>query len=230
MFDLTDILFKQRSKPRGDEKFSHVSDLTTCLRAVAYRRRGVVPAPYTPQDLAKFALGHAYEQNTAKTLREAGHDAQEGAECAGFGLDVGHPDIILNGETLIETKTTSAGALYPKSDKEGRAGQPREVSTHHAIQAAAYALALGLPKAKVMVAHYGYEVAEAEHEIEPEQYRAQIEMLAREVVALTGPEMPLPPAEPPPPEVVPFDSCSYCRFTQCFRNPKHVAGFEDDDA
>ena len=32
----------------------------------------------------------------------------------------------------------------------------------HAIQAAAYALALGLPKAKVMVAHYGYEVAEAE--------------------------------------------------------------------
>ena len=225
---LLDILFAQRSKPRGDEMLTHIGDTITCLRAVAYRRRGVVPAPYTPQDLAKFALGHAYEQNTAKTLREAGHDAQEGAECAGFGLEVGHPDIILDGETLIETKTTSAGALYPKSDKEGRAGQPREVSTHHAIQAAAYALALGLPKAKVMVAHYGYEVAEAEHEIEPEQYRAQIEMLAREVVALTGPEMPLPPAEPKPRDVVPYDECGYCRWRMCERNPHHTPGFEEE--
>lgn len=221
MIDINAVLYAQRAIPRGDEALAHVADMTTCLRAVSYRRRGVEPEPYTAKDLAKFALGHAFEQNVARTLREAGHEAQEGVECAGFGLDIGHPDIILDRETLIETKTTTAGAVYPKSDKE-RAGQPREVSVHHAIQASAYALALDLPRAAVYVAHYGFEVVEVQHEIRPEDYRETIEHLAREVVALTGPEMPLPPAEPKPRDVVPYDECEYCRFRVCERNPHHA--------
>ena len=221
---LLHTLFEQRSLPRGDELLTHVADNTTCLRAVAYRRRGMKPEPYTAKDLAKFALGYAFEQNTAKTLREAGHEVQEGLEVSGFGLDIGHPDLVVDGKLLVETKTTSASATEPQKiagKPNPRAGLPREVSSHHALQAAAYALALGLDRAVVMVAHYGYEVEESSHVIRPEDYREQIEMLAREVVALTGPEMPLPPAEPKPRDVVPYDECSYCRMRMCSRNPKH---------
>ena len=220
-------LEQQRGTPRGDEALTHVADLTTCLRAVAYRRRGVTPAPLTQAELAKFAIGHGFEYEVAKSLAGAGHEVQEGVEASGFGLDVGHPDIIVDRELLIECKTSAGGAFYPKSSP--RAGQPKEVSVHHAIQASAYALMLDLPKAVVLVNHVGVTHAEVAHDVDPEAYRDQIEMLAREVVALTGPEMPLPPAEPPPPEVVPFDSCSYCRYRVCERNPKHQAGFEDDD-
>ena len=220
-------LFEERAKPRGDELLSHFADLTGCLRAVSYRRRGMTPEPFTANDLAKFALGHGYEYSTAKTLREAGHDVQEGVEVSAFGLDVGHPDLIVDGELLWEGKTTIAGANYPKSDKQ-RAGQPREVSVHHAIQAAAYALALGAPRAVVGVMHYGFECVEATHEVNPEDYREIIEERARAVVALTGPEMPIPPAEPPPSSVVEYDVCSYCRWKICEKNPKHTPGFEEE--
>lgn len=227
MIDLSSVLFAQRSISRGDELLTHVADLTTCLRAVSYRRRGMTPEPYTPKDLAKFALGHAFEQLTAKTLNEAGYETQQNVECSGFGLDVGHPDIILDRNLLIETKTTTAGPVYPKSDKE-RVGQPRPVSAHHAIQAATYALMLDLPRAVVYVAHYGFEVTEVQHEIRPENYREQVEMLAREVVALTGPEMPIPPAQPKPENVVPYDECGYCHWRMCERNPNHTPGFEEE--
>lgn len=230
MMDLTAVLFAQRSIPRPDQALTHVADLTSCLRATAYRRRGMQPEPFTARDLAKFAIGHGYEYEVAKTLREAGYDAVEDEEAQGFGLDIGHPDIIVFPDVdadmpnlVIECKTTDGGANYPKSDRE-RAGQPKEVSVHHAIQAAAYALMVGAPKAVVLVKHAGIgdrgheEVA---HVVEPEAYREQIEALAREVVALTGPEMPLPPAEPKPREVVPYDECGYCHWRQCERNPNH---------
>lgn len=217
---LLQTLYEQRNKPRGDELLTHVSDLTKCLRNVAYRRRGYTPAPFTPRDQAKFAVGHAYEQNTARTLREAGHEVQENVEVPGFGLDVGHPDIILDRQLLIETKTTDGGAVYPKSHK--RAGEIKDVSPNHAIQASAYAMSLELPRALVLVKHAGYNHDEMAHIIEPEDYRDQIEMLAREVVALTGPEMPLPPAVPKPPHVVPYDECDYCPWHICEKNPHHA--------
>jgi hypothetical protein len=218
---LIETLAATRGIPRGDEALTHVADLTTCLRAVAYRRRGATPEPFTARELAKFALGHGYEAEVAHTLTAAGHEVQTGIEVQAFGLDIGHPDILVDRELLIECKTTDGGANYPKSDRE-RAGQPKEVSPHHAIQAATYALALGVPKAVVLVKHAGIgdrgheEIA---HEIDPEAYREQIEMLAREVVALTGPDMPLPPAEPKPADVVPYDECAYCRYRLCERNP-----------
>ncbi len=213
-------LCTERAKPRGDEALTHVSDLTTCLRAVAYRRRGVVPEPYDAATLAKFAIGHAYEQNVAKTLREAGHAVDEGVEVSAFGLNVGHPDLIVDGEVLVETKTTDGGAYYPKSDKE-RAGEPKEVSAHHAIQASAYALALGIRRAVVLVKHAGFAHDEIAHDVDPERYRAKIESLAADVVALTDPASPLPPAEPKPRDVVPYDECAYCRFRVCERNPAY---------
>jgi hypothetical protein len=217
---LLQTLYAQRALPRGDELLTHVSDLTKCLRDVAYRRRGYTPAPFTPSELAKFAIGHAYEENAAKTLREAGHEVQENVVVAGFGLDTGHPDFIVDRALLVETKTTDGGAVYPKSHK--RAGELKEVSVNHAIQASAYALELELPKAIVLVKHAGYNHDEMAHVIEPEDYREQIEHLARQVVALTGPDMPLPPAVPPSSDVVPYDSCDYCKWYICHENPHHA--------
>lgn len=234
MIDLTAVLYAQRSVPRGDELLSHGSDVYSCLRASAYRRRGIKPMPYTKRDLAKFAIGHGYEMEVAQTLRDAGHVVRhdpKGFVVSAFGLDIIHPDILVDGKLLVEVKTTDGGANYPKSDRE-RAGLPKDVSTHHAIQVAMGALALGVPHAKVLVKHAGIgdrgheEVA---HDVRPEQYREQIEALAREVVALTGPEMPLPPAVPRPDTVVEYDECFYCRYHQCERNPKHTAGFEDEE-
>lgn len=222
---LVQTLFEQRAKPRGDEALTHVADLTTCLRAVAYRRRGVRPDALTQAELAKFAIGLGYEGEVAQTLTDAGHIVEENLEVQPFGLDVGHPDLFVDGQLLIECKTTSGGANYPKSDKE-RAGQPRGVSTHHAIQASAYAIGLGATKAVVLVNHIGFAHEEVAHDVNPEQYRDQIEMLAREVIALTGPEMPLPAAEPKPLEIVPYDECGYCRYRMCARNPKYDPALE----
>jgi CRISPR/Cas system-associated exonuclease Cas4 (RecB family) len=224
---LLNTLYQQRSLPRGDELLTHTTDIVECLRAVSYRRRGMTPAPFTRRDMAKFAMGHAFEHETARTLRKAGHDIQEGVEVAAFGLDIGHPDIIVDRELLLETKTTDGYPTYPKSDK-ARAGQPKEVSTHHALQASAYALALELPRAIVFVKYADFDHTEVPYEVNPEDYREIIEERARAVVALTGPEMPIPPAEPPPSDVVEYDVCSYCRFPQCEKNPKHTPGFEEE--
>lgn len=217
---LIQTLFEQRSKPRGDELLTHVSDLTTCLRAVAYRRRGLTPAPLTPQELAKFAIGHAYEHSVADTLRDAGHEIQEKIEVPAFGLDVGHPDIVIDREILLETKTTDAFTPKPA------------VSPNHAIQASAYAMALDLPCAVVLVKCAGgvnRGHSETTYDVDPEDYRDQIAMLAREVIALTGPEMPLPAARPKLRDVVPYDECGYCRWHQCPANPNHMPGFEDEE-
>ena len=70
---------------RVGTKCYYFGDLTECLRAVAYRRRGLVPEAYDAATLAKFAIGHAYEQNVARTLREAGHDVEEAWRCPGSG-------------------------------------------------------------------------------------------------------------------------------------------------
>jgi len=218
-------LFEQRSIPRGDELFTHGSDLTTCLRAVAYRRRGVKPEPYSPRELAKFAIGHGYEKEVAQTLRDAGHKVIHDPKnfvVSAFGIDIIHPDIFVDDAFLVECKTTDGGANYPKSDRE-RAGQPKEVSVHHAIQVALGALALGIQRATVLVKHAGIGDRgheEVVHDVDPEKYRAQIVSLAADVVALTGPDKPLPPAEPKPANVVEYDECSYCRWRMCERNPR----------
>jgi len=212
---LTDILFAERSKPRGDEAAAHIGDLYKCLRAVWYRRNGFEEEAPDRELLAKFQIGHDYEHGVAATLRAAGHDVVEGAEVEFLGLK-GHPDLIVgeienvgwksDWQYLIETKTTDA--RKPKD----------EVQPHHRVQAAAYALALGLSEAVVLVKHAGSHV-ETEYWIQPEASRALIERKAAEIHAQTGPGAPMPPAVPS--DVPPYDECQYCRFRQCERNPKH---------
>ena len=50
---------------------------------------------------------------------------------SGFGLDVGHPDLIIDRTLLCETKTTDGGAYEPKTTKDRKpnplAGQAKGV-------------------------------------------------------------------------------------------------------
>lgn len=239
MLDVTAALFAQRAIPRGDELFTHGQDLVTCLRAVAYRRRGLKPEPHTKRDLAKFAIGHGYEMEVADTLRAAGYDVLHDPKkfvVSAFGIDIIHPDIYLrDANHLVETKTSDGGANEPQkinNKPNPKAGQPKVVSSHHAIQVSLGAIAIAeeagvdVPAATVLVKHSGVGDRgheEVPHTVNPEQYRDIITILAKEVVDLTGPEMPLPPAEPKPEMIVPYDSCGYCRWRQCERNPQHVA-------
>jgi CRISPR/Cas system-associated exonuclease Cas4 (RecB family) len=211
---LTDILFAERSKPRGDEASPHIGDLYKCLRAVWYRRNGFEEEPADRELQAKFQIGHDYEHGVARTLRAQGHLVTEGVEADLLGLR-GHPDLIVafnatvgdeDPTLLIETKTTDA--RKPKD----------QVQPHHALQAAAYALALGLSEAVVLVKHAGSHV-ETEYWIQPEASRALIERKAAEIHAKTGQGAPMPPAVPS--DVPPYDECQYCRFRQCERNPQH---------
>lgn len=208
LIDLTAVLFAQRSKPRGDELLTHFSDVWTCLRAVYMRRNGYEPRPYTADELAKFQVGHDFEHGVARTLREAGHKVVEGLDVAAFGLDSGHPDLIVDDELALETKTTDA--RKPKDT----------VSKHHAVQVSMAALALKLPRAAVLVKHAGSHI-ETAYPVEPEGYRALIEERAAQVVAQTAPGQPMPPAVPS--DIPPYDECQYCRFSACERNPHYNA-------
>lgn len=222
-WDLTDMLFEQRSVRREDWAEAHVADMVGCMRATAYRRRGVEPEPYTRAELAKFAIGRGYEYAVAADLRERGHKVQHDPDftVVTFGL-TGHPDLIVDDELLVECKSGDGGSNYPKKDP--RAGEPKDVQPHHAIQAAAYALTPGLGIQFAGVQQYfGYDNGERWYPINPDAYRGVIEELSAEVLAKTGPEQPLPPAEPPPRDIVPYDACAYCKFSICERNPKYEA-------
>ncbi len=221
-FDLTALLFEQRSVPRGDEAQAHIADLYGCDRATWYRRNGYAPEPFSPEKLAQFALGHAYEENVAKTLREAGLRVEEGACVELHGL-TGHPDLVVSGidtvtgdtiePTLVECKTTQKRQPSP------------EASKHYAVQAAAYALALGLSKAKVLVFHFVGSFAEAEYDVDPEAWRATIARRATEIHDRTAPGEQIPPAVPDP--LAPW-GCQYCDFRMCEKNPKFVPQAEVD--
>jgi hypothetical protein len=233
--DLARTLFEQRSIRRGDELLTHASDLWTCLHAVARRRRGEQPEPFDAATLVKFQAGHDYEHGVARTLREIGHTVEESIDIPGFGLESIHPDLLVNDNLVIETKTTDART-------------PKEVcQPHHAFQVATSALAIaaarGLEtlKAVVLVRHASH--TEVAYDVPTEPWKALIEARAPMVVEYTNPERHLPEPFPlsevalpsdlahydPPKKgheggmILPYDECSYCRWRQCVRNPRHTA-------
>jgi hypothetical protein len=100
---------------------------------------------------------------------------------------------------------------------------------HHAVQASAYALALGIPRAIVLVKHAGAKGGrghlETTYEVNPEGYRALIEERALEILEDTVPGAPIPPADPG--ELAPW-GCSYCDWQMCSRNPKYTAPITEE--
>jgi hypothetical protein len=205
MTDLTDILFQERQKPRGDEREAHAADLYDCDLKTWFRRNGFQRRPFTKEKQAQFAQGHGYEKEVGHTLAKAGHDVVIDSEVSHLGI-TGHPDVIdLTDNNLIECKTTMMR-------------KPTGLSKHHAIQAAFYALAKNLPKAIVLVSHFG-SWEEVAYELDPEDYRATIERRAKEVLERTEPGTVMP--DPGPFDLADYDLCKYCDFTQCGKNPNH---------
>lgn len=228
--NVSDILAAARRADTRTDSHAHVADLYGCDRATWYRRNGYEAEPLDDATLRKFDVGHAVEAQIASRLSEAGEHVVCGLGVAlrveAYGLDgrnlrmneeteadevVGHPDLDLpDHDTLIEVKTTDVRRVAD------------EASPHYALQAAAYALALGRKRAVVHVTHTAlYGKDEAEYEIDPEQYRARVALRVAEVVELTAPGSPMPDAEPAA-ESAAF-ACRYCRWSQCSRNPEHVA-------
>ena len=210
MIDLTQVLFEQRGQPRGDEHSAHIADLYNCDRATWYRRNGYSPEPFTPEKLAQFAIGHGYEMEVGATLIDAGYNVRTGVEVEYLDM-IGHPDIVIGDELLIECKTTEA--VNPKDS----------VSLHHAVQAAAYALALGIEDCAVLVKHARSHV-EAVYAFKAEGYRELIEQRAAEVATRTKPGAPIPPAVPNP---IAKWGCSYCSFRMCSSNPDFDKALEE---
>lgn len=225
MIDLRDVLFTQRAKPRGDEALPHVCDLFGCDRATWYRRRGERHAPFSPEKLALFAQGHAYESRVAHDLQAANVKIQVGLEVEYRGLK-GHTDIVLWGDQrVVDTKLTKL--RYPKPF----------ASQHYAIQVLAYAAALGWMDGTVWVYHQGsdiekgYDVNALDVAIDSdglpfgaksEWYRMDwadiIKARAAQVHARTGPTAGIPDAVPG--ELSPW-GCKYCDWHQCERNPSY---------
>lgn len=237
--NLVDGLFKLRNVPRGDELKTHASDLWTCMHAVALRRRGEQPIPLTQTDLVKFQAGHDYEHGVARTLRDAGHTVEEGLDLAHFGLESIHPDLFVNGNLVIETKTTDARVPKPVC-------QP-----HHAFQVSVSALAIAsergipTPRAHVLVRHASH--SETDYPVDPTAWEALAIARAEMVVVMTDPSHRIPDPHPmhevelpehlkafnPPKKdnlggtILPYNECGYCRFTQCPINPKRTGIFQE---
>lgn len=238
MIDLTGVLYGQRAVRRGDELKTHASDLWACMHATSLRRRGEQPAPLTQTDLVKFQAGHDYEHGVARTLREIGHRVEEGIDLPVAGLESCHPDLLVNDNLVIETKTTDSRT-------------PKEVcQPHHAFQVSASSFAIaenrgvGPLPGVVLVRHASH--VETAYSVDPEPWEALIRDRAEMVIEMTDPSRPIPAPYPlstvelpdhlkkfNPPKakgaspqagmILPYDECGYCRWTQCPANPKRNA-------
>jgi hypothetical protein len=231
MIDLTEALYIQRSKPRGDELLPHVSDLWGCDRATWYRRQDMRPTPFSPETLARFAIGRGYEMTVAQDLKDGGYGISTDVDMTVCGL-LGHADIVISMPNrehrptgVVEVKTTSLRNPKPY------------VAPQYAIQVAAYAIGLGLDEGAVFVYHKGsdqerqYRVVVDGLATDPDgagfgaksqwagyTWRQIIEERAQEVLATTGPDAETPPANPG--ELSPW-GCRYCDWHQCERNPRY---------
>jgi CRISPR/Cas system-associated exonuclease Cas4 (RecB family) len=210
----------RRNDRRDDEQLAHVADLYGCDLATWLRRNGYEKPPFDDGKLRKFDLGFAVEHRIISRLRDAGHDVATGMTVnfasidAFFGADmIGHPDGIIDGETLVEIKTTDVRKPSPI------------VSPHYALQAAAYAIAAGLKRAIVHVTHVAtYLKDEIEYEIDVEGLRERVMQRVREVLERTGPGTPMPDPEPAAESAAWI--CKYCEWSQCERSPAYAFDVE----
>ena len=136
-FDLTEVLFQERRKPRGDEASAHAADIHGCDRATWYRRKGFIRLPFTPAKLALFDQGHAYEEGVRQRLISAGHAV--GADTVEvFGL-IGHTDMTYSARKLVIDAKLSINApakTFP--------------SPHYIVATAGYVLSYGWKRGIVL--------------------------------------------------------------------------------
>ena len=225
--DLTEVLFVQRSKPRGDQLDAHVSDISGCDRATWLRRQGQTPVPFTREKLARFAIGRGYEDSIKQDLIASGRAVEQGQVIYLDGVK-GHVDLVIDSGEPIEIKTS--GLRSPK----------KYIATHYALQALSYAIGLGCKAAHILVCHIGdlNRVTEVQYRVHVDELAVApngrafpedsiwyattwgeiIKSRCVEVKVMTDPKAPIPIAEPG--ELSPW-GCKYCDWHQCQRNPLH---------
>lgn len=164
---LLDQFARDSNPARGDEHLRHVSDLAGCDRATWARFHKLL-VDHDPDTLRKFGMGFDVESRILTPLAKHCPDLVMGANVAmSIGFDgiegrivpddyvprideiVGHPDGILDG-AIIECKSTEFmvnrqdySRIVPVTGKE--------LAHHYKIQSGAYALALGKPRAVVII-------------------------------------------------------------------------------
>lgn len=233
---------------RGDERYAHVSDLYGCDACTWARRRGLPLIPHDHATRLKFAGGRGVEDaiaiELAAALKPEGWDLVRDVRVAlGVTFDFagsGTAPVALRGRVIGPEETPEADELIGHLDyllvhEDGsrrvvevkslptRRKDNQDLQWRHAMQAAAYALALDIPEFAVL-AVYRADMSIAEHWQGAEGWRAQVLARAAQVLERTAPSNEGPPdAE----QVEPWLS-RYCRWPDCphSTNPLRNKGLE----
>jgi hypothetical protein len=220
---------------RGDELSLHVSDLAKCRRATHDRRSGNEQIPPDADTRRKWDMGLDFEDRVGEVLAQIPGYVIEHNPIVSLDVDgesiVGHVDFVCRAidqkdeDFVIEVKTTT---FFPKQVGKKRLRVPptaSEVMIEHRIQAAAYCMALGIEKFSIIVCCRESGMM-AEHQYRTRDYRDLVHQNARESVAQTDPNAPLPPAVPP---LSTFNkqgeswACRYCSNSRCEKNENPAA-------
>ena len=215
-----------RKPPRGDEHLPHASD-TVCDRQTWARRIGETFEAPDFRTIIKWALGEQFERATADVLEDQltnqGYMIRRDVPCA-VAIVQGHADLVarFDHEGYDDSRNF---ILEIKSTSFLRGKVPEEASSWYVEQAAMYALAFEIPRFGILVGCresgklapvFWFSLDEQRYE-EPETWREWATARAEELVRVTDPEAPMPPAEPRT-----GWACKTCRWLGCEKNPGYV--------
>jgi hypothetical protein len=228
-----DAFARDLNPPRGDENLLHVSDLAGCDLATWQRWHGNAADVHDPDTLRKFFLGFAVEDHVLTGIgRETPIDL--GVRVA-LWLDfegivgklvpedyvpgprefIGHPDGV-TADAVLEVKSTEFftqrvppfARIVPQTEDD--------LAHHYRIQASAYALALGKPRAIVIVLCRASGIVTS-IAFDPQRYVDEIEGRMRALLDARA------AATPPHPTLHASTLnkkgeswlCKYCAYTAC---------------
>jgi hypothetical protein len=221
--------------PRGDEHLPHMSD-NICDRQTWYRRSGAEAQPRDFRTLVKFELGYQFERGIGDILEAALSDRyviHRDSEIHWTPVPewnaltqcvIGHADFIAKGlakwgnspeDFLLEIKSTSFL----------RGQVPAAASPWYVEQAAMYAAALNVARFGILVGcRESGKIAplfrfnlDEQHYDDAYTWREWATERAKEIVTVTDPDRPIPPAKPRT-----SWACKTCNYTQCERNAAFV--------
>lgn len=182
--------------------------------------------PRTFPTLVKFELGHQFERGIGDILQaqleNGDYLVSRDVLCAVGGV-VGHADFVaMAGAATVGVPDF---VLEIKSTSFLRGKVPDEASPWYVEQAAIYALALGIDRFGILVgcresgklAPIFWFSLNEQHGDDAFTWREWATARANELVAVTNPKAPMPPADPRT-----GWACKTCPWAGCEKNPAYV--------